>query len=151
MPGQIQVQNLAELRSAIRFVAGAGGTKALRTAGIQSSSLVAVEARHEVVKRTSRLERSILPGATATVAYVKAGTAKSVPYAGVQNYGWPGPAMSRKLARSKSPYWRNVGRKGVRGVAATHFLDDAALKETPAVFAVYERAIRALCAAIGKS
>lgn len=142
MPAHIEVQNLRELTAAVRRAAGPEAAKAIRKAGLFAVAEIVTVARHDVPKRSGRLEASIGGGATARMAYVKAGTPKRVPYAGPINYGWHAGNMSRALAKSRSPYWRNVGRKGVRGIKGDHFLDGAVAKELPMVVHRYETAMR---------
>jgi phage gpG-like protein len=49
---------------------------------------VAAEAKRRVRKKSGRLQRSIRPSSTTTMARVQAGA--GVVYAGVQHFGWPG-------------------------------------------------------------
>jgi hypothetical protein len=147
----IEVQNLREMNAAIRKAGGPEAVKALRRANIRVVRPVVVEAKVLVPKRSGKLAASIGGGATARYAYVKAGTAKRVPYAGPINYGWPGPSMSRALAKSRSPFWANVGRKGVRGIAADHFLNRAVEHELPTVLHTYETEMRRACDVIDPS
>ena len=137
----IRVSNLREVQAALRKVGGPAAVTAMRTAGREAVATVVPVARANVPKRTGRLSRSIGGGATATGAFVKAGTEQRVPYAGPINYGWSLPKMRKALAKSKSPKWRAVSRRMKKGITATHFLDGAVTTTSPAVVAAYDRQI----------
>lgn len=98
--GGVQILGLREVVRAIsQLENGVGDLKSLFTRIGQN---VADEAKSRVPKRSGALAAAIKPSKTKNKAVVRAGSAR-VPYAGVQNYGWP-----------------------KRNIAATHFLDSAA-------------------------
>lgn len=59
-------------------------------------NVVASDARTLVPKKTGRLGMAIKPTKTKNKAAVRAGSAR-VPYAGVQNYGWPSRNIRGRL------------------------------------------------------
>lgn len=61
----------------------------LKAAYKKAADIVKPEVRSLTPVRSGRLKRSVRSGATQRAGVVRAGS-KSVPYAGVQNYGWPG-------------------------------------------------------------
>lgn len=66
----------------------------LRAANKAVAELVAVEARSRAPVLSGRLSASIGAGASGRSAYVKAGTPGRVPYAPIQEFGWPGHGIS---------------------------------------------------------
>lgn len=66
----------------------------LRAANKAVAELVASEARMRAPADSGRLRASIGAGASGRSAYVKAGTPGRVPYAPVQEFGWPGHGIS---------------------------------------------------------
>ena len=62
----------------------------MRGANKEAAEVVAKDARSRAPKLSGRLAKSIKAQASTRSAYVKAGTAARVPYAAVQEFGWPG-------------------------------------------------------------
>lgn len=83
---QIEVEGLKELRKSLK---AAGESYAdLKEAGLEAADLVASAARPLAPHLSGALAASIRPAGQAKGAVVRAGSA-SVPYAGVQHFGWP--------------------------------------------------------------
>ena len=86
MPAQYEVEGAKELR---RTLKKAGDDLSdLKAAHAETATIVATAAQSGAPRRTGRLSGSIRGSGTKTMAIVRAGGAK-VPYAGVQEYGWP--------------------------------------------------------------
>lgn len=96
----VQVQGLNEwVRGIGKFE---GGVQDLKSVFRKIGENVASEAKSRVPHKSGALSAAIKPSNAKNKAVVRAGSAR-VPYAGVQNYGWP-----------------------KRSIKATHFLDSAA-------------------------
>lgn len=142
----VRVEGLRELRRELRK-AGPEGRKAVTRAARTAGRIVRDEARSDAPKRSGRLAKSVKNTASQSRATVTAGGAKA-PHAGPVNFGWPARSMSAALAGSSSPYWAAVGRKGVRGIKATHFLEDAVSARWDDVARTYEEEVRRVIAAL---
>jgi len=81
-----EVEGAKELRKTLKGVED--GLKDLTAAHKDVARIVADDAAVRAPKRTGSLSASIRPAATKTMAVVRAGSAR-VPYAGVQEWGWP--------------------------------------------------------------
>lgn len=89
----IKIEGAKELRSALRAMEKQW-PRIMRDANKQAAEVVADEARRRAPLLTGRLKGSIKAGATQTAGYVKAGTPARVPYAAVQEFGWPGHSIA---------------------------------------------------------
>ena len=91
MPGKIkgvtyEVKGGANLRRTLKKVEG--GLDDLKAVHASVAQTVAGRAQTTVPRVTGTLASTIRPGATKTMAVIRAGFAR-VPYAGVQEFGWP--------------------------------------------------------------
>jgi hypothetical protein len=81
-----EVKGGANLRRTLKKVEG--GLDDLKAVHGEVAQIVADRAQTTVPRVTGTLAGTIRPGATKTMAVVRAGFAR-VPYAGVQEFGWP--------------------------------------------------------------
>lgn len=103
MPEQVRVEGLRELQRDLRRV-DTGLPRELRQAGLAAAEVVAQQARVLVPVRSGRLQRTIKARAQQRGASVKAGTAKTVPYAGVTEFGGAVPAGSGTAHHTPRPF-----------------------------------------------
>jgi phage gpG-like protein len=87
MAATFEVEGGRQLRKSLKDVED--GLADLKAAHAEAAGIVAEAARTGAPRRTGRLSGSIRPSGTKTAAIVRAGGSK-IPYAGVQEYGWPG-------------------------------------------------------------
>lgn len=118
--GGFKVDGLKELQKEIRKTEDVELKKRLRLANKEAAQVVADQAKVEVPRRSGRLARSIGTQATQTSAFVKAGTAARVPYAGPIHFGWPKrnirpqpflyEAMDKRIGEVRKAYEKNLGK-----------------------------------------
>lgn len=89
----IKVEGAREFRSALRAVEKSW-PRVMREANKQAAEVVADEAKRRAPVLTGRLKESIKAGATQSAGYVQAGSPVRIPYAAVQEFGWPGHSIS---------------------------------------------------------
>ncbi len=122
----VEIVGLKELRKQLR-----DSPKELRdelkAANRAAADVVADEARRIVPVRTGRLKRSILAQASASSGRVKAGSAKKVPYAAPDHFGWP-------TRPNKAKRWRGGP------IAPNPWLYEAQDRRIPEVYAAFEKA-----------
>lgn len=107
---KIEVQNLTET---LRRLSKAGAdAEDMRDLMRSTGEIVAGAARRHVPYRSGALASSIRAGRGKTKAVVRAGRA-SVPYAGVQHYGWPARNITGRMFMVQ-------GLNEARGPAITH-------------------------------
>jgi hypothetical protein len=136
------VEGLRELQRTLRKV-DPEAKKALTKAGRTAGNIVRDHARRKTApRRSGRLAKGVQTFVSG--ASVNVGTGKRQEYAGPINFGWPARSMSAALAGSSSRYWSNVGKKGVRGIEASHFLEEAVHDKWPDVKEAYENGVRAV-------
>ena len=87
MAATFEIEGGKELRKSLRDVEN--GLKDLKVAHAEAAGIVAEAAMAGAPRRSGRLAGSIRPSGTKAAAIVRAGGAR-IPYAGVQEYGWPG-------------------------------------------------------------
>lgn len=85
---RVDVQNLRELRKALRTLEDKQLQKDLRMAHKRAADMARDASREEAPKRTGALSRTLASRANQNRASVKAGGAK-VLYAGPIHFGWP--------------------------------------------------------------
>lgn len=120
--GGFKVDGLKELQKEIRKTEDVELKKRLRLANKEAAQVVADQAKVEVPRRSGRLARSIGTQATQTSAFVKAGTAARVPYAGPIHFGWPKrnirpqpflyEAMDKRIGEVRKAYEKNLEKLG---------------------------------------
>ena len=81
----------------------------LKEAHAAAAGIVAPVARAAAPVSSGRLAASVRPGATKTASIIRAGK-KSVPYAGVQEFGWPARNITAQpfvvpAAQETEPRW----------------------------------------------
>ena len=118
--GGFKVDGLKELQKEIRQTEDVELKKRLRLANKEAAQVVADQAKVEVPRRSGRLARSIGTQASQTSAFVKAGTAARVPYAGPIHFGWPKrnirpqpflyEAMDKRIGEVRKAYEKNLGK-----------------------------------------
>ena len=118
--GGFKVDGLKALQKEIRKTEDVGMKKQLRLANKEAAQVVADQAKVEVPRRSGRLARSIGVQASQTSAFVKAGTAARVPYAGPIHFGWPKrnirpqpflyEAMDKRIGEVRKAYEKNLGK-----------------------------------------
>ena len=118
--GGFKVDGLKALQKEIRKTEDVGMKKQLRLANKEAAQVVADQAKVEVPRRSGRLARSIGVQASQTSAFVKAGTAARVPYAGPIHFGWPKrnirpqpflyEAMDKRIGEVRRAYEKNLGK-----------------------------------------
>jgi phage gpG-like protein len=86
MAATFEVEGGRQLRKSLKDVED--GLKDLKAAHAEAAGIVAEAAMAGAPRRSGRLAGSIRPSGTKTAAIVRAGGAR-IPYAGVQEYGWP--------------------------------------------------------------
>ena len=107
---QVQIEGSRRLRRELRRAGADLGD--LRTAHLQAAGIAAQAGRGEAPRRSGALAGSVRPGATRTAGMIRAGGRK-VPYAGVQEYGWPArgireQAYLRGGAQASEAAWLNI-------------------------------------------
>ena len=120
--GGFKVDGLKALQKEIRKTEDVGMKKQLRLANKEAAQVVADQAKVEVPRRSGRLARSIGVQASQTSAFVKAGTAARVPYAGPIHFGWPKrnirpqpflyEAMDKRIGEVRKAYEKNLEKLG---------------------------------------
>ena len=95
----IEVEGAKELRRDMNRLKDDVGKKAVKAANKNAAEIVSRQAKVEVPKRSGKLAASIKAQATQKQGVVKAGTAKSVPYAGPIHFGWSTRPDPRKKWR----------------------------------------------------
>ena len=118
--GGFKVDGLRQLQKEIRQTEDVELKKQLRLANKEAAQVVADQAKVEVPRRSGRLARSIGTQASQTSAFVKAGTAARVPYAGPIHFGWPKrnirpqpflyEAMDKRIGEVRKAYEKNLGK-----------------------------------------
>ena len=118
--GGFKVDGLKALQKEIRQTEDVELKKQLRLANKEAAQVVADQAKVEVPRRSGRLARSIGTQASQTSAFVKAGTAARVPYAGPIHFGWPKrnirpqpflyEAMDKRIGEVRKAYEKNLGK-----------------------------------------
>ena len=118
--GGFKVDGLKELQKEIRKTEDVELKKSLRLANKEAAQVVADQAKVEVPRRSGRLARSIGTQASQTSAFVKAGTAARVPYAGPIHFGWPKrnirpqpflyEALDKRIGEVRRAYEKNLGK-----------------------------------------
>lgn len=118
--GGFKVDGLKALQKEIRKTEDVEMKKRLRLANKEAAQVVADQAKVEVPRRSGRLARSIGTQASQTSAFVKAGTAARVPYAGPIHFGWPKrnirpqpflyEAMDKRIGEVRKAYEKNLGK-----------------------------------------
>ena len=118
--GGFKVDGLKALQKEIRQTEDVELKKQLRLANKEAAQVVADQAKVEVPRRSGRLARSIGTQASQTSAFVKAGTAARVPYAGPIHFGWPKrnirpqpflyEAMDKRIGEVRRAYEKNLGK-----------------------------------------
>jgi len=118
--GGFKVDGLKALQKEIRQTEDVELKKQLRLANKEAAQVVADQAKVEVPRRSGRLARSIGAQASQTSAFVKAGTAARVPYAGPIHFGWPKrnirpqpflyEAMDKRIGEVRKAYEKNLGK-----------------------------------------
>jgi hypothetical protein len=114
----VRMDGMKELRQVIRTTKDKGLRRAITKANRATGAVVADDARSNAPERSGRLARSVKPTSSQREAQVKAGTAKTVPYAGPIHFGWP-----------------------ARGIRAQEFLFAAARRQRPVVEQTYREAL----------
>ena len=137
----MDVEGLRDLRKVLRK-ANPEAAKALQRAGRTAGNIVRDQARSDAPRQSGALAKKVRTFVSG--ASVEVGVPRNVPKAGPINFGWPAASMSRALAGSSSRYWANVGKKGVRGIEGSHFLEGAVHEKWPAVKRTYEEGVRAV-------
>jgi len=112
----IEVKGSAQLARTLRK-AGADA-KDLREVNKKAAQLVVPAAQGQAPVKSGRLSSSIRAGATQKAGVIRAGK-KSVPYAGVIHWGWPG-----------------------HHIKPHHYLTDAAKQTEPAWVELYDQEIK---------
>ena len=120
--GGFKVDGLKALQKEIRKTEDVEMKKRLRLANKEAAQVVADQAKVEVPRRSGRLARSIGTQASQTSAFVKAGTAARVPYAGPIHFGWPKrnirpqpflyEAMDKRIGEVRKAYEKNLEKLG---------------------------------------
>ena len=120
--GGFKVDGLKELQKEIRKTEDVELKKRLRLANKEAAQVVADQAKVEVPRRSGRLARSIGTQASQTSAFVKAGTAARVPYAGPIHFGWPKrnirpqpflyEALDKRIGEVRKAYEKNLEKLG---------------------------------------
>lgn len=115
----VHVEGARELRAALRAVQ-AQWPKVMREANKQAAEVVAGEAKRRAPVLTGRLKESVRAGATQSAGYVQAGSPVRIPYAAVQEFGWPGhnispqpyvyPAIAAKSSQVVETYGEAIDR-----------------------------------------
>ena len=118
--GGFKVDGLKALQKEIRKTEDVEMKKRLRLANKEAAQVVADQAKVEVPRRSGRLARSIGTQASQTSAFVKAGTAARVPYAGPIHFGWPKrnirpqpflyEALDKRIGEVRRAYEKNLGK-----------------------------------------
>lgn len=116
---QVRVEGAREFRSALRAISREW-PKVMREANLRAAQTVVSEAKRRAPVLTGRLRDSIKAGATQRAGYIKAGTSIRIPYAPVQEFGWPGhniepqpyvyPAIAAKREDVIEEYGKAVDR-----------------------------------------
>lgn len=88
-PTEIRIEGLRDLQREIRRLESRDLGRELRQANRDAANIVRDRARSNAPRRSGALARSVGTRAGQREAYVKAGTASRVPYAGVIHFGWP--------------------------------------------------------------
>lgn len=127
----VQVENAKELRRTVKRIADADLKKELREANKAGAEIVAQESKVLVPSRSGKLRGSIKATAGQASASVKAGSAKTVPYAGPIHFGWP---------------TRPDRARGWRGgpIAPQPFIYEAADRRIKQVREAYDKRVNAL-------
>ena len=120
----IQVTGAKELRKALSKMGRDLGD--LRAINLEAAKVVADEAERRAPRRSGTLARTIRPTASKAAGRVAAGR-KSVPYAGVIHFGWPG-----------------------HNIAAQPFIFDALADKAQAVTDKYVERVDALVIRVGR-
>lgn len=89
----VKIDGARELRSALRAMEKQW-PRVMREANKQAAEVVARAAKERAPLLTGRLKESIKAGATQTAGYVQAGSPVRIPYAAVQEFGWPGHSIA---------------------------------------------------------
>lgn len=120
----IRDEELRDLTKRLRELGGKEGNWAVKETVREAGRIVATKAVPEAPVRTGRLARSIRFKATnRDWSYVKAGTARAVPYANPIHWGWrkhgikPNPFLWRALAGSKDEVQRELMQNLEKAIA----------------------------------
>ncbi|MCI1935160.1 MAG: HK97 gp10 family phage protein [Bifidobacteriaceae bacterium] len=114
----VQVEGLKELNRTLK-TAGAN-LKDLKKENKKAADVVVPVARTNVPVKSGKLLASIRSGATQKMGIVRAGK-KSVPYAAIQEFGWPGHNIKPHhyivdAAHSTEPLWVQVYENAVNKI-----------------------------------
>lgn len=120
---KIQVEGLREFQRVVRQVKDREVTKAVTEANKAAAQIVVDDAKPYAPRRSGRLANSVKAVNSARYSAVRAGTGKTVPYAGPIHYGWPArgirprPFLTVGIAK-KSDEIRTKYEDGLRKVVA---------------------------------
>jgi phage gpG-like protein len=94
----------------------------LKAAHARTADTVSVRGRQKAPRRSGRLAGSVRPSGTKTAAVIRAGGG-AIPYAGVQEYGWPAhhiPAQPYLVpaAEETQPTWEAEYQADVEKILA---------------------------------